>query len=171
MRRWGLTGSRWLIRQWLGRSFGGGCGWRRCFYGWRLIGHQFARGTMQAPITNLPFLFRALGFAAVELAEGITLRNIVNELPPQPLPYAPGSAHEVTTNRLWLAAASSFSWPARESTIFTLSRLLPGVGNHIIRTDRDACAFGCSGGLRPPSSIDASISVRPYSFYRARVST
>jgi hypothetical protein len=50
----------------------------------------------QAALTDFPFPFGALGFAAVVLTKGIALRNLVDKLPPDPIPDVPGKAHGTT---------------------------------------------------------------------------
>jgi hypothetical protein len=50
-------------------------------------GHQFPGRTVHASLADFPFPFVALRFAAVELTEGNTLKNIVGNLPPGPIPY------------------------------------------------------------------------------------
>jgi hypothetical protein len=44
---------------------------------------------MQAALTGFPFPVGALRFAAVEFTKGITLRNLVDKLPPDPIPDVP----------------------------------------------------------------------------------
>jgi hypothetical protein len=51
---------------------------------------------LQAALADFPFPFGALRFAAVELTKGVTLRNLVDKLPLDPIPDSPRKAHGAT---------------------------------------------------------------------------
>ena len=97
------------IRRYLRCSFLRRCRIRRYLRCWFLRRRQFPRAALEASHTILPFPLPALRFAAVELTEGIFLRNLANKLSCGPIPDFPKEVHGAT------AIAESFTRTLRAS--------------------------------------------------------
>ena len=95
----------------------------------------------QAAFTGLPFSFGALRFAAVELTEGIIFRNLVDNLPPDPIPDLPWKVHAATA--IFFNPASSL----RNRSRYAMPQHCSGAGD-------DVNMMPCSNytlPLNPPS--------------------